>query len=87
MILHVSSVQYLHDYILYVAFNDGASGEIDLADELEGEVFGPLKDVLLFKTAKVDPLMRTVVWDNGVDIAPEFLYDHLRISVCRKDQA
>ncbi len=82
MILHVNSVQYLHDYVLHVVFNDGASGEINLADELEGDVFGPLKDLLLFKTVKVDPLMRTVVWDNGADLAPEFLYDHLRISVC-----
>ncbi|MEI8011943.1 MAG: DUF2442 domain-containing protein, partial [Candidatus Omnitrophota bacterium] len=72
----------LHDYVLHITFNDGASGEIDLADELDGEVFGPLKNLVLFKTAKVDPLMRTVVWDNGADLAPEFLYDHLRISIC-----
>ncbi len=81
MILHVTEVKYLHDYMIWVRFNDGAAGEVDLLRELEGEVFGPLKDTALFKTAKVDPLMQTVVWDNGADLAPEFLYDNLRISI------
>ncbi len=81
MILHVVEVKYLHDYVIWVHFNDGAAGEVDLSAELEGEVFGPLKDTDLFKTVKVDSLMQTVVWDNGADLAPEFLYDNLRISI------
>ena len=81
MILHVVEVKYLHDYVIWVRFNDGAAGEVDLSKELEGEVFGPLKDQSLFKSVKVDPLMQTTVWDNGADLAPEFLYDQLRISI------
>ena len=79
MILHVVEVKYLHDYVIWVRFNDGATGEVDLSMELEGEVFGPLHDKALFKTVKVDPFMQTVVWDNGADLAPEFLYDQLKI--------
>ena len=81
MILHVVEVKYLHDYLIWVRFNDGASGEVDLFAELEGEVFGPLQDKALFKTVKVDPFMQTIVWDNGADLAPEFLYDQLKISI------
>ena len=81
MILHVTEIKYLREYTLYVRFNDGAAGEVDLTAELEGEVFGSLKDIALFKTAKVDPLMQTVVWSNGADLAPEFLYDQLRIPI------
>lgn len=81
MILHVVEVKYLHDYVIRVRFNDGIAGEVDLSAELEGEVFGPLMDIVKFKTVKVDSLMRTVVWDNGADLAPEFLYEHLRISI------
>ena len=81
MILHVTEVKYLHDYVLWVRFNDGAAGEVDLSLELEGEVFGPLQDKALFKTVKVDPFMQTVVWNNGADLAPEFLYDQLKISI------
>ena len=81
MILHVVEVKYLHDYLIWVRFNDGASGEVDLSAELEGEVFGSLQDKTLFKTVKVDPFMQTIVWDNGADLAPEFLYDQLKISI------
>ena len=81
MILHVVDVKYVRDYVIWVKFNDGIDGEVDLSAELEGEVFGPLKDKTLFQTAKVDSLFQTVVWDNGADLAPEFLYDNLRISI------
>ena len=81
MILHVVNAKYVRDYIIWVRFNDGIDGEVDLSVELEGEVFGPLKDKALFKTVKVDSLLQTVVWDNGADLAPEFLYDNLRISI------
>ena len=81
MILHVNDVKYLRDYVIGVSFNDGVSGEVDLAAELDGEVFGPLKDISLFKTVRVDPFLCTVVWQNGADLAPEFLYDQLRISI------
>ena len=81
MILHVTHVKYVRDYVIWVKFNDGIDGEVDLSAELEGEVFGPLKDEALFKTIKVDPLLQTIVWDNGADLAPEFLYDNLRISI------
>jgi hypothetical protein len=81
MILHVVDVKYVRDYVIWVRFNDGIDGEVDLLAELEGEVFGPLKDKDLFKTVKVDPLLQTIVWDNGADLAPEFLYDNLQISI------
>ncbi len=81
MILHIVEVKYVRDYVIWVKFNDGIDGEVDLSAELEGEVFGPLKDEALFKTVKVDPLLQTIIWDNGADLAPEFLYDNLRISI------
>lgn len=81
MILHVIDVKYVRDYVIWVKFNDGIDGEVDLSADLEGEVFGPLKDKALFKTVKVDPILQTIVWDNGADLAPEFLYDNLRISI------
>jgi len=35
----------------------------------------PLKDVALFAQAAVHPECETVVWPNGADLAPEFLYE------------
>lgn len=79
MILHVKEARYLRDYVIWLRFNDGIEGEIDLANELEGEVFGPLKDIKKFQTFKVDPVLETIVWENGADLAPEFLHENLKI--------
>lgn len=74
MFLHVTKVEYLHDYAIRVTFNDGRRGEADLEDALRGPVFEPLKDKILFSQVSVDPELETVVWPNGADLAPEFLY-------------
>lgn len=81
MILHVTKAEYLHDYVIWVSFNDGIEGEVDLQDELEGELFEPLKDKNKFRSFKVDPVLGTIVWENGADLAPEFLHDNLKILV------
>jgi len=38
-------------------------------------MFEPLKDQKFFAQARVDPELYTVTWPNGVDLAPEFLYE------------
>ncbi|MCX6353769.1 MAG: DUF2442 domain-containing protein [Candidatus Aureabacteria bacterium] len=78
MILHVKVARHLHDYVLWVKFNDGAEGTVDLAGELDGEVFGALKDLAVFRAFRVDPVLETVVWPNGADLAPEFLYEKMK---------
>jgi hypothetical protein len=79
MFLHVKEAKYLHDYVLWVKFNDGIEGEVDLESELIGEIFGPLKNKKVFRSFKVDPILETIVWKNGADLAPEFLRDNVRI--------
>ena len=79
MILHVREAKYVRGYVLWLSFNDGAEGQIDLEAELEGEVFGPLRDPSQFQRFRVDPEVQTVVWDNGADLAPEFLYEHMTV--------
>ena len=79
MILHVKEAKYLHDYVIWLRFNDEAIGEVDLKDELYGEVFEPLIDIEQFKRFKVDPELETIVWDNGADMAPEFLHEKMKI--------
>ena len=79
MILHVREARYLHDYVIWLRFNDGAEGEIDLAGELEGEVFAALRDPDAFQAFRVDPELQTIVWTNGADLAPEFLYENMKV--------
>jgi hypothetical protein len=79
MILHIKEAKYLHDYVIWLKFNDGAEGEVNLKDELYGEVFEPLTDLAMFKAFRVDPVLETIVWENGADLAPEFLYDKMKV--------
>ncbi len=79
MILHVREARYLHDYVIWLRFNDGAEGEIDLQGELDGEMFAPLKSEAAFREFRIDPELQTIVWANGADLAPEFLYENMRV--------
>ncbi|MCG3111507.1 MAG: DUF2442 domain-containing protein [Candidatus Manganitrophus sp. SB1] len=71
--------QNTRDYRVWLRFNDGAEGVVDLKDELYGEMFEPLKDIKKFKSFRIDPELETLVWENGADFAPEFLRDHLLV--------
>jgi len=79
MILHVEEAKYSGNYSIWVRFNDGLEGEVDLSNALDGEMFEPLRDIDKFKSFKIDPIMETIIWDNGADIAPEYLYEILKI--------
>jgi hypothetical protein len=77
MFLHVTAAQYRGQHRVWLEFNDGSAGEVDLESSLEGPVFEPLKIVDYFKTVRFDPEAHTIAWDNGADFAPEFLHQLL----------
>ena len=79
MIPRVVDAKYIKDYKLNLRFSDGSDGEVDLEQELEGEIFEPLRDISYFKEVSVNQELHTVVWPNGADFAPEFLYDKLKV--------
>lgn len=79
MILHVTEAKYLKEFSIWLKFNDGAEGIVDLKNELYGEMFEPLRDTENFKSFQVDPELETIVWKNGADFAPEFLRAHLLV--------
>jgi hypothetical protein len=75
--LEVVQAEYRDGYEIRLEFNDGASGIVDLAEALWGPMFEPLKDVNLFKRFAVSDTLHTLVWENGADLAPEFLREKL----------
>jgi len=83
MMPRVIDAKYIKDYTLYLRFFDGSDGEVGFEQELEGEIFAPLKDVSYFKNFTVDQELHTVVWPNGADFAPEFLYEKLQVPACQ----
>lgn len=75
MFLHVTDVQYLTDYWLRLTFNNGEVRDANLANELYGPVFVPLRQLPFFQQVAINPDTNTVEWPNGADFAPEFLYE------------
>lgn len=43
MIPHVTKAEYKGDYRIWLKFNDGSEGVVDLKNELYGEMFGAIK--------------------------------------------
>lgn len=74
-IYRVESFTIVGPHILNVGFNDGTSRRIDFKPILQGELFGPLRDLRLFEQVKLDPEVRTLVWPNGADFDPATLHD------------
>ena len=71
--IHVKSARYVSGFKIWISFDDGTSGEVDLNGELRGPIFEALKEKNTFSKVTVDPELETVVWPNGADLAPEFL--------------
>ena len=71
----VKEASYISEYKLRLAFEDGSVRLVDLGPHLDGEIFEPLKDINYFKTVRVNPDLDTIVWDNGADMSPDFLYE------------
>lgn len=71
----VRDATYVSEYKLLLTFEDGSVKRVDLARELDGEIFEPLQDISYFKTVRVNPDLDTIVWENGADMSPDFLYE------------
>jgi hypothetical protein len=66
------------NYKVFVEFNDGINGIIDFKEKLDNDHRPIIKDLLdleKFKTVKIG--LDTLCWDNGVDFAPEYLYERI----------
>ena len=81
MLTRIVEAQYVGDFTIWLRFDDGVEGEVDLSQELSGPIFQPLRNVDLFKQFQLHPELRTLVWPNGADFAPEFLRDKLNVVV------
>jgi hypothetical protein len=60
-------------YTLRVVFDDGSERVIDLEPILYGNIYGPLRNLEVFKQVRLDPEAKTLVWPNGADFDPETL--------------
>ena len=73
----VADAKALPGYRLWVRFSDGSEGEVQLKDFVFSDsrpIVAALRDPGVFAAIRVD--LDTVVWANGLDLAPEYLYEN-----------
>jgi|SRR5882672_9266276 len=69
----INKAKRVNGFVIAMRFNDGTEKHVDISQWFKGPVFKPLKDPKFFAKFFVEG--GTLAWPNGVDIAPEALYD------------
>ena len=78
MFVQIIDVQTRGGSRLYLRFDDGAEGEVDIAQIMPFEgVFAPLRDPVFFARVSLDQDWGTICWPNDLDLAPEPLYERI----------
>ncbi|MDY3969131.1 MAG: DUF2442 domain-containing protein [Atopobiaceae bacterium] len=70
----VEGVEAACDYTLKLSFKDGSVKVFDFKPLVDKPMYRALQDTDLFMQARAGH--GTVVWDNDIDIAPEYLYEN-----------
>lgn len=77
----IKKAEYIEEYKIHVTFNSDESGIIDLKEVIlsdKRQIFRELVEINKFRQFNID--FDTIVWENGLDLAPEFLYNFLKES-------
>lgn len=78
MLKDIVEARPLVDHRLYLRFEDGVEGVVDIKElvALEG-VFAPLREPATFQQVQVHSELGTVYWPNGADLDPDVLYSRI----------
>lgn len=66
------------DHVLRLLFSDGTAGDVDFSAEQWTGVLEPLYDPGYFAQVRVDQEAGTIVWPDGIELAPEPLYEQAK---------
>ena len=73
----VVKAKHVSGFIIATRFNNGTEKHVDISQWFRGPVFKSLKDPKFFVRFFIEG--GTLAWPNGVDIAPESLYEAVDI--------
>ncbi len=65
-------------YQLWIQFNDGLEGKVDLSKFVGKGVFSAWKSIEFFNSVHINPKTDTVTWGEDIDLDPYVLYDQLK---------
>lgn len=61
------------NYILWIRFDDGVEGEVDLSNLVGQGVFKAWESIGFWESVRVDPESETVAWGDEIDLDPYVL--------------
>jgi hypothetical protein len=64
-------------YRVWIRFDDGLEGEVDLSDLVGKGVFEVWKSVDFFNQVRIDPRSDTLVWGEDIDLDPYVLREEI----------
>jgi hypothetical protein len=64
-------------YRVWIRFDDGLEGEVDLSDLVGKGVFEAWKSVDFFNQVRVDPKTDTLAWGDEIDLDPYVLREKI----------
>ena len=77
MIVKLKEARYIGGYRVWLQFDSGEAGEVDLGDLVQRyRAAAPLRDEREFARCYLDE-WPTLAWPCGFDIAPETLYERI----------
>ena len=75
MMVDIVEARPLEDYKLFLRFEDGVEGTVDIGYLVQaGGVFEPLKERSFFEQVRVDPDWGTIGWPGEIDLDRDVLY-------------
>jgi hypothetical protein len=74
----VTGVAVVGDRALRLLFSDGTVGDVDFSAERWTGVLAPLNDPAYFAEVTIDHEAGTLAWPDGIDLAPEPLYEQAK---------
>ncbi len=84
-LLKIIQASYVEGYKIRLRFNNEYAAIVDLKGAIfsdKREIFKQLQDINVFK--KFTQNRWTIEWENGLDLAPEFLYN---LAIEQKEKA
>lgn len=74
MLYRIIEVTPLPSYRVWIRFEDGAAGEVDLSGLAGKGVFSAWKKPGEFDKVYIDESTGTIAWPGEIDLAPDALY-------------
>jgi len=74
----VTGVAVVGDHVLRLLFSDGTAGDVDFSAQRWAGILEPLNDPSYFAQVELDAEAGTIVWPDGIDLAPEPLYEQAK---------